>query len=96
MLPGEELIEAMTGSLVTLGALEFSPVKLVLDNQSDDDVILYISTNGGGSMVQWHTFPAAEAIILDEDLYSIPKGSVFYADGDGTGNFSISYFYLKE
>jgi hypothetical protein len=47
-------------------------------------------------MVQWHTFPAAEAIVIDEDLYSIPKGSVFYANGAGTGNFSVSYFYLKE
>ena len=96
MLPGEELIEAMTGSVLLLGALLFTPVKLILDNQSDGEVILYISTNGGASMIQWHTFPAAEAIILDEDLYSLPKGTVFYANGAGTGNFSISYLYLKE
>lgn len=96
MLPGEELIEAMTGSPVNLGSLAFTPVKLIMDNQSDGEVVLFISTNGGASSIQWHTFPAGEAIVLDDDLYSFPKGTVFFADGAGTGNFSISYTYLKE
>jgi len=96
MLPAEELIEAMTGSSVLIGQLQFNPVKLIFDNQSDDDVVLYMSMDGGTTMIQWHTFPSAEAIVLDEDLYTFPKGMQFYGDGDGTGNFSISYCYLKE
>ena len=96
MLPAEELIEAMTGSPVLLGSLLFSPVKLVLDNQSDAEVILYFSRDGGTTLIQWHTFPAAEAIVIDDDLYTLPKGISLYADGAGTGNFSVSYFYLKE
>src|SRR6185295_19285964 len=96
MLPAEELIEAMTGSAVLIGPLLFNPVKLIFDNQSDDVVILYMSMDGGTTMIQWHTFPAAEAMIIDDDLYTIPKGTQFYGDGDGAGNFSISYFYLKE
>jgi len=88
----------MTGgpTPVLLGSLLFSPVKLVLDNQSDDEVILYFSRDGGTTLIRWHTFPAAEAIIIDDDLYTLPKGISIYADGAGTGNFSVSYFYLKE
>lgn len=96
MLPAAELIEAMTGSPVLIGELLFNPVKLILDNHSDDEVILYMSRDGGTTKIRWHTFPAAEAIVIDDDLYTLPKGTQFYGDGNGTGNFSISYFYLKE
>lgn len=96
MLPAEELIQAMTGSNILVGTLLFNPVKLIFDNQSDGSVVLYFSFNNGSSLIQWHTFPAGEAIILDDDLYSFPIGTQFYANGAGTGNFSISYSYIKQ
>ncbi len=96
MLPAPELIEAMTGSDVLIGELLHPPVKLIIDNQSSDEVVLFISYDGGSSKIQWHTFPAGEAIIIDDDLYTLSKGAQFYGNGAGTGNFSISYFYLKE
>lgn len=96
MYPAPELITAMTGSSVLIGTLLFTPVKLILDNQSDDDVVLSISYDGGTTKIQWHTFPAGEAMVIDDDLYTLSKGARFYGNGAGAGNFSISYFYLKE
>lgn len=96
MLPAEELIEAMTGSSVLIGTLLFNPVKLILDNQSADEVVLSISYDGGTTLIQWHTFPAGEAIVIDDDLYTLSKGAQFYGNGAASGDFSISYFYLKE
>lgn len=96
MLPAPELIASMTGSNVLIGALLFNPVKIIFDNQSSGSVILYFSNNNGINLIQWHTFPTGEAIVLDEDLYSFPIGTQFYANGAGTGNFSVSYCYLKQ
>jgi hypothetical protein len=95
MLPAAELIQAMTGSDVLIGTLLQNPVKLIMDNQSTVAVVISISFDGGTTKTQWHTFPAGEAIILDEDLYSFPKGTSFYGNG-ASGNFSISYTYLKQ
>ena len=95
MLPAEELIETMTGSTVKIGTLLFNPVKLILDNQSSVAVVLYISFDNGSSLIQWHTFPAGEAIVLDDDLYSFPIGTTFFGNG-ASGDFSISYTYLKQ
>lgn len=96
MLPGVELIGAMTGSAVNLGSLLHTPVKLIMDNQTTASVVLNISTNGGASSIQWHTFPAGEAIILDDDLWAFPKGTTFFATGtNGTGSFSVSYTYIN-
>lgn len=95
MLPAEELIETMTGSTVLIGTLLETPVKLIMDNQSDVVITLYISFDGGTTLIQWHTFPGGEAIILDDDLYPFPKGTSFYGNG-ASGNFSISYTYLKQ
>lgn len=92
MLPAPELIQTMTGSSVLIGTLLYPPVKLVLDNQSTDSIVLYIDIGGG--QIQWHTFPAGEALILDDDIYSFPKGTKFYGNG-ASGNFSISYTYIK-
>lgn len=94
MLPAPELIAAMTGSPVTIGTLLFNPVKLILDNQSTVPIVLSISTNFGASFIQWHTFSANEAMILDDDLYTFPIGTIFQGNG-ASGNFSISYTYLK-
>lgn len=92
-LPAPELIAAMTGSPATIGTLLFMPVKLVLDNQSTGSVVL--SINVGGGPVQWKTFTAGECLVLDEDLYSFPRGTVFTGNGAALGNFSISYTYIK-
>jgi hypothetical protein len=95
MLPGEELIETMTGSNVLIGTLLHTPVKLILDNQSTVSIVLLMSFDGGSSMIQWHTFPAGEGIILDDDLNAFPKGTSFYGNG-ASGDFSISYTYIKQ
>lgn len=93
MLPAPELITAMTGSNVLIGTLLFVPVKLILDNQSTSSVV--ISIDLGGGQVQWKTFQAGEGLILDDDLYTFPRGAKFYGNGAATGNFSISYTYIN-
>lgn len=95
MLPAPELITAMTGSSVAIGTLLYPPVKLVFDNQSTTAVVLSISLDGGGSQIQWKTFEGGEALILDDDLYTFPKGAIFYGNGAANGNFSISYTYIN-
>ena len=95
MLPAPELITAMTGSNIAIGTLLHTPVKLVLDNQSTSAVVLSIAVGGSDTQVQWKTFSAGEALILDDDLYTFPKGSTFYGNGAATGSFSISYTYIK-
>jgi hypothetical protein len=96
MYPAAELITAMTGSTVLIGTLLHRPVKLIMDNQSAAPVVLYISFDGGTTLIQFHTFPAAEAMIIDDDLYTLPQGASFYGNGAASGSFSISYFYVKE
>jgi uncharacterized protein (DUF2062 family) len=96
MYPASELITAMTGSTVLIGTLLQRPVKLILDNQSTAAVILYISYDLGTTLIQFHTFPAGEAMIIDDDLYTISKGASFYGNGAASGSFSISYFFTKE
>jgi hypothetical protein len=95
-LPAPELITAMTGSSVLIGTLLHAPVKLILDNQSTTAVVLSISFDGGTTLIQWHTFPSGEAMILDDDLFTFPKGTQFYGNGAANGSFSISYTYMKE
>ena len=94
-LPAPELIAAMTGSSVLIGTLLYPPVKLILDNQSTSPVVISISLNGGETKIQWKTFVAEEALVLDDDLYSFPKATIFYGNGAATGNFSISYTYIN-
>jgi hypothetical protein len=95
MLPATELITAMTGSSVLIGELLHTPVKLILDNQSTTSVVLSISLDGGNSKIQWKTFVGEEAIVLDDDLYTFPKGTQFYGNGAANGSFSISYTYIN-
>lgn len=95
MLPAAEQIVAMTGSQVLIGTLDHVPVKLILHNQSTSSTILYISLDGGGSKIQWKTFVAGEAMILDDDLYTFNKGAKFYGNGAATGSFSVSYTYIN-
>lgn len=91
-VPGTELSAVMTGSAVLIGTLPYNPVKLILDNQSSVSIAIYI--NGTDAANLWHTFPAGEAMILDDDLSALPIGTRFYGVG-ASGTFSISYFYLK-
>lgn len=94
MLPAPELIAAMTGAPATIGTLLYTPVKIVLDNQSTSSVVL--SINVGGGLVQWKTFAAGEAMVLDDDMYTFPKGTIFSGNGAAAGNFSISYTYINQ
>lgn len=94
MLPATELIATMNGTNKLIGTLLFNPVKLVLDNQSGVTAILYISMDGGTTLIQWKTFVASEALVIDDDIYTLPIGTQFYANG-ASGSFSISYFYAK-
>jgi hypothetical protein len=94
MLPAPELIAAMTGAPAVIGTLLYTPVKLVLDNQSTSPVVL--SINIGGGPVQWKTFTAGEAIFIDDDMYTFPVGTIFTGNGAAAGNFSISYTYINQ
>ena len=95
MIPATELIAAMTGSSVAIGTLVETPIKIILDNQSTSSVVLSISLNGGETKIPWKTFAAEEALVLDDDIYSFPRGTIFYGNGAATGNFSISYTYVN-
>ncbi len=95
MLPAPELITAMTGSSVLIGTLLHTPVKLILDNQSTTPVVLSISLDNGSTKIQWKTFASGEALILDDDLYTFPKGTQFYGNGAANGSFSVSYTFIN-
>ncbi len=91
-----ELISAMTGLAVVLGPLIANPTIIIFDNQSDGAVVL--SWNG----IQFKTFPAGEALVLDMRAahgnapnYTFSVGDSFSAIGSGTGSFSISYLYAS-
>lgn len=94
MLPAVELITAMTGSQVAIGTLLHVPVKLILDNQSTGSVV--VSIDVGGGPVQWKTFVSGEALVLDDDIYTFPNGTIFYGNGAALGSFSIAYTYIKQ
>jgi ABC-type maltose transport system permease subunit len=96
MLPAPEQIVAMTGLNIFIATLTHIPVKLILDNQSTAPVVLSISLDSGETMIQWKTFAASEAIILDDDFYTFPKGTQFYGNGAASGSFSISYTYANQ
>ena len=95
MIPATELIAAMTGAIVSIGTLVQTPIKLIFDNQSTSPVVISISLDGGETKIQWKTFVAEEALVLDDDIYSFPRGCIFYGNGAATGNFSISYTYVN-
>lgn len=91
-LPAPELSAVMTGSQVTIGTLIANPCKIIFDNQGTVPIAITMSSLGTSQV--WHTFPAGEAIILDNDLEAFPQGTVFYGTG-ASGTFSISYTYIK-
>lgn len=87
-----ELSATMTGVQVAIGTLIASPCKIIFDNQGT--VSVAITTNHLGTGETWRTFPAGEALILDNDLEAFPAGTIFYGTG-ASGTFSISYTYIK-
>jgi hypothetical protein len=95
MIPAPELITAMTGSSVLIGTLLHTPVKIILDNQSTASVVLSISLDSGESLTQWKTFSAGECLVLDDDLYTFPKGTQFYGNGAASGSFSVAYTFIN-
>jgi len=88
-LPAEELAEDMDESRVLIGTLLFPPVKIIFDNQGTVPVAI-----GTDNVSTWRTFPAGEALILDNDLQAFSKGTRFFGTG-ASGTFSISYTYIK-
>lgn len=88
---------AFTGAWQLLGtALVFSPVILILDNQSS--VYVEVSINAVNT---WKTFSPGEAIVLDLRAnkgqaynFSVPEGTQFYIRGTGgSGSFRMSIIY---
>ena len=95
MIPAAEQFAVMAGSITTLGTLAYLPVKLILDNQSTVSAVLYISQGTGAPLIQWKTFSPGEAIVLDDDLYTLPVGTIFAVNG-ASGVFTMSYFYIPQ
>lgn len=91
-LPAPELSAVMTGSQVTIGTLIANPCKIIFDNMGSASVAITMSSLGTNQT--WKTFPAGEALVLDNDLEAFPQGTVFYGTG-ASGTFSISYTYIK-
>ncbi len=91
-LPAPELKATMTGVQVTIGTLIASPDKIIFDNQGT--VSIAITMSSLGTSLVWKTFPAGEALVLDDDLAAFPIGTVFYGTG-ASGDFSIAYTYTK-
>ncbi len=88
-LPAPELKETMTGSRVLIGTLIAPPVKIIFDNLGTVEVEI-----GTDAITTWKTFPAGEALVLDNFLEAFPEGTRFYGNG-ASGDFSIAYTYLK-
>lgn len=95
MLPAEELIATMDGTSVLIGTLAQTPLKLIFDNLGPAEVIIYTSTDGGVTKLQWKTFAGGTALILDDDLWAFTQGMSFYGVG-ASGDFSIAYTYIKQ
>jgi ethanolamine utilization microcompartment shell protein EutS len=91
-LPAPELSAVMTGVQVTIGTLIANPCKIIFDNMGT--VPIAITMSSLGVLQTWKTFPAGEALVLDNDLEAFPAGTIFYGTG-ASGSFSISYTYIK-
>lgn len=95
MLPATELKATMTGASVLIGTLLQTPLKLIFDNLGGVEVVLSISFDGGTTKIAWKTFGGGTALILDDDLWTFPKGTSFYGVG-ASGDFSVAYTYVKQ
>ncbi len=95
MLPAAELIATMSGSSVFIGKLLQTPLKLIFDNLGTVPVVISLSFDGGATLIQWKTFSASEGLVLDDDLWTFPKGMSIYGNG-ASGDFSVAYTYVKQ
>lgn len=94
-LPGAELKATMTGSSVLIGTLPQAPAIIIFDNLSTVSVVITIGT------VQWKTFSAGSALVLDLRAAHANAKNFFFAAGTAifgngaSGDFSVSYIYAK-
>lgn len=95
MLPADELKATMTGASVLIGTLIRTPLKIIMNNLSTVEVVLSISFDGGTTKIEWMTFGAGQALVLDDDLWTFPLGASFYGVG-ASGDFSVAYTYVKQ
>jgi hypothetical protein len=94
-LPAPELYATMTGAQVLIGELLYNPTIIIFDNFAAVSVTVYIGA------VQWKTFAAGEALVLDMRAahglaanYTFSVGTKIYGVG-ASGDFSVSYLYAK-
>lgn len=92
-IPATELIQTMTGSNVLIGTLSQSPVIIIFDNLSTVAVTISIG------LIQWKTFAAGEALVLDmrgnngiAPNFTFDVGTSIFGNG-ASGQFSVSYLY---
>lgn len=90
-----ELIETMTGSLIEIGSFIAPPVHVIFDNLGTVAVTIYIND------VQWKTFAAGTALVLDMRAnhgiapnYAFNQGDVISGNG-ASGDFSVAYTYAQ-
>ncbi len=94
-VPAPELIQTMTGSNLLIGTLIAPPVIMIFDNQGAASVVISIDD------IQWKTFPAGEALVLDlrgnhgiAANFTFDEGTQIFGNG-ASGDFSISYLYAR-
>ena len=95
MLPATELTAVMTGASVLIGTFLQTPIKIFFDNLGTAQVVLSVSYDGGATKTQFKTFSPGEAMTMDDDHWTFPKGMSFYGVG-ASGTFSIAYTYAKQ
>lgn len=91
-----ELYATMTGSQVIIGKFLYPPVHVIFDNLSAVPVTIYIDG------VQWKTFAAGSALVLDMRAaagsapnYAFNRGTSISGNG-ASGDFSVAYTYAQE
>ncbi len=95
MLPATELKATMTGASVLIGQLLRTPLKLIFNNLSTAQVQIFFSFDGGTTKTPFLTFNGGQALVLDDDLWTLPLGASIYGNG-ASGDFSIGYTYVKQ
>lgn len=95
MIPATQQTAVMTGSNVLIGTITHMPVKIIFNSLSTVNVEIYLSFDGGTTLIDWLTFTPGMAFVLDEDLWSNAKGMQVYGNG-ASGSFQVSYNYIKQ
>jgi hypothetical protein len=94
-LPATELIATMTGAPVLIGTLTQNPAIIIFDNLSTVPVTITIGS------IQWKTFAAGSAIVLDlraasgiAPNFTFSQNTPIFGNG-ASGQFSVSYIYAQ-